>query len=174
VGVTRLQQIPGLNIDRLAAAIPTFFGRKISTPTSRRSKRRWRRLGRRSARRREQLAAVHRRDDLKEAVADYRAARRFALQRLTRDRDHQRRRRPWVDALFSLTAPGDEILTDPMYAEWSTAFGSSEQLLALSAFPREGEWRLDLEALGAGDRGTRDSSSRIPSLPTGWVASEGE
>jgi aspartate/methionine/tyrosine aminotransferase len=41
-----------------------------------------------------------------------------------------------VDALFSLTDPGDEvILTDPRTREWSTAFGSSEQLLASSRFP---------------------------------------
>lgn len=82
-----------------------------------------------------------------------------------------------LDALFCLTDPGDEvILTDPTYA------GMLNRVRLVGAEPRlvplhveSGEWRLDLDALGAavGDR-TRVIFVNNASFPTGWVASDEE
>ena len=79
-----------------------------------------------------------------------------------------------LDALFSLTDPGDEvILTDPTYA------GMINRVRLVGAVPRlvplravDGEWRLDLDALPAAvnDR-TRVVFVNNASFPTGWVAS---
>jgi aspartate/methionine/tyrosine aminotransferase len=79
-----------------------------------------------------------------------------------------------LDALLCLTDPGDEvILTDPTYA------GMLNRVRLAGAVPRlvplhadTGEWRLDLDALRAAvtDR-TRVVFLNNASFPTGWVAS---
>jgi aspartate/methionine/tyrosine aminotransferase len=82
-----------------------------------------------------------------------------------------------LDALLCLTDPGDEvILTDPTYA------GMLNRVRLAGAVPRlaplhagTGEWRLDLDALTAAvtDR-TRVVFLNNASFPTGWVASAEE
>ena len=82
-----------------------------------------------------------------------------------------------LDALLCVTDPGDEvILTDPTYA------GMINRVRLAGAVPRlaplrsdTGEWRLDLDALAAaaGDR-TRAVFVNNASFPTGWVASREE
>jgi aspartate/methionine/tyrosine aminotransferase len=82
-----------------------------------------------------------------------------------------------LDALLCLTDPGDEvILTDPTYA------GMLNRVRLAGAVPRlvplhadTGEWRLDLDALRAAvtDR-TRVVFLNNASFPTGWVASAEE
>lgn len=82
-----------------------------------------------------------------------------------------------VDALFCLTDPGDEvILTDPTYA------GMVNRVRLVGAVPRlvplvstTGEWRLDLEALRAAvTDATRVLFVHNASFPTGWVVSDEE
>ena len=82
-----------------------------------------------------------------------------------------------VDALFSLTDPGDEvILTDPTYEGMVNRvrlFGAAPRFVPLS--PASGEWRLDLKALGAAvTERTRVLFISSPSFPSGRVASEEE
>ncbi len=82
-----------------------------------------------------------------------------------------------LDALFCLTDPGDEvILTDPTYA------GMINRVRLAGAVPRlaplrvvNGEWRLDREGLAAAvsDR-TRVVFINNASFPSGWVASDQE
>jgi aspartate/methionine/tyrosine aminotransferase len=82
-----------------------------------------------------------------------------------------------LDALFCLTDPGDEVvLTDPTYA------GMLNRVRLVGAVPRlvplvatGGEWRLDLDALAAavGER-TRVVFVNNASFPSGWVASDEE
>ena len=82
-----------------------------------------------------------------------------------------------LDALLCVTDPGDEvILTDPTYA------GMVNRVRLAGAVPRlaplrseTGEWRLDLDALraAASDR-TRAVFVNNASFPTGWVASAEE
>ncbi|HEV3123980.1 MAG TPA: pyridoxal phosphate-dependent aminotransferase [Candidatus Dormibacteraeota bacterium] len=82
-----------------------------------------------------------------------------------------------LDALFCITDPGDEvILTDPTYA------GMINRVRLVGAVPRlvplrvvNGEWRLDLSALSStvGER-TRVVFVNNASFPTGWVASDEE
>jgi aspartate/methionine/tyrosine aminotransferase len=82
-----------------------------------------------------------------------------------------------LDALLCLTDPGDEvILTDPTYA------GMLNRVRLAGAEPRlvplhsdTGEWRLDLDALRAAVSGrTRVVFLNNASFPTGWVASAEE
>ena len=82
-----------------------------------------------------------------------------------------------LDALYCLTDPGDEvILTDPTYA------GMLNRVRLAGAVPRlvplrvvNGEWRLDLEALaGAVGNRTRVVFVNNASFPSGWVASSDE
>ena len=82
-----------------------------------------------------------------------------------------------VDALFCLTDLGDEVvLTDPTYA------GMINRVRLVGAVPRlaplhvaGGEWRLDLEALRAAvTERTRVVFVNNASFPSGWVASEEE
>jgi aspartate/methionine/tyrosine aminotransferase len=82
-----------------------------------------------------------------------------------------------VDALFCLTDPGDEVvLTDPTYA------GMLNRVRLVGAVPRlvplvvrDGEWRLDLDALAAAvTERTRVVFVNNASFPCGWVASEAE
>jgi aspartate/methionine/tyrosine aminotransferase len=82
-----------------------------------------------------------------------------------------------LDALLCLTDPGDEVvLTDPTYA------GMLNRVRLAGAVPRlvplhadTGEWRLDLDALRAAVTGrTRVVFLNNASFPTGWVASAEE
>jgi aspartate/methionine/tyrosine aminotransferase len=82
-----------------------------------------------------------------------------------------------LDALLCLTDPGDEvILTDPTYA------GMLNRVRLAGAVPRlvplqadTGEWRLDLDALSAATtERTRAVFLNNASFPTGWVASAEE
>jgi aspartate/methionine/tyrosine aminotransferase len=118
------------------------------------------------------------REDLKAAVADL-------VERRGGPRYDPRRQvvitcgegEAMLDALLCLTDPGDEvILTDPTYA------GMLNRVRLAGAVPRlvplhadTGEWRLDLDALTAAvtDR-TRVVFLNNASFPTGWVASAEE
>src|SRR5215210_3899166 len=82
-----------------------------------------------------------------------------------------------LDALLCLTDPGDEvILTDPTYA------GMPNRVRLAGAVPRlvpmhssNGEWRMDLDALRlAVSGGTRVVFLNNASFPTGWVANAEE
>ena len=82
-----------------------------------------------------------------------------------------------LDALFCLTDPGDEvILTDPTYAGMlnrTRLVGAVPLLVPLHV--ADGEWRLDLDALpGTVTERTRVVFVNNASFPTGWVASEEE
>ena len=182
MGVTRLKDIPGFNIDRVAAAAGADsdvlrlenLDTDIPPPAEAVEATR---------------AAVGEdetnswlpftgRDDLKEAVA-------ASIER--RGGPHYDGRREIVitggegdamlDALFCLTDPGDEvILTDPTYA------GMLNRVRLVGAVPRlvplrvaRGDWRLDLAALAAavGPR-TRVVFLNNASFPSGWVASDEE
>jgi aspartate/methionine/tyrosine aminotransferase len=115
------------------------------------------------------------RDDLKEAVARH-------IERRGGPRYDGRREivitsgegDAMLDALFCLTDPGDEvILTDPTYAGMLNRVrlvGAVPRLARLE--PRDGTWRLDTDALRAAvtDR-TRVVFINNASFPTGWVAS---
>jgi aspartate/methionine/tyrosine aminotransferase len=79
-----------------------------------------------------------------------------------------------LDALLCLTDPGDEvILTDPTYAGMLNRVrltGAVPRLVPLQSGP--GGWRLDLDALrGATSDRTRVLFLNNASFPTGWVAS---
>jgi aspartate/methionine/tyrosine aminotransferase len=182
MGVTRLKDIPGFNIDRVAAAAGADsdvlrlenLDTDIPPPAEAVEATR---------------AAVGEdetnswlpftgRDDLKEAVA-------ASIER--RGGPHYDGRSEIVitggegdamlDALFCLTDPGDEvILTDPTYA------GMLNRVRLVGAVPRlvplrvsRGDWRLDLDALAAavGPR-TRVMFLNNASFPSGWVASDEE
>ena len=82
-----------------------------------------------------------------------------------------------LNALLALTDPGDEvILTDPTYA------GMIQRVRLVGAVPRfvplvsAGDgWSLDLDALRTAiSERTRVLFIMSPSIPSGWVASEGE
>jgi aspartate/methionine/tyrosine aminotransferase len=82
-----------------------------------------------------------------------------------------------LDALLALTDPGDEvILTDPTYA------GMIQRVRLVGAVPQfvplvsaDDGWSLDLDALRTAiSERTRVLFIMSPSIPSGWVASEGE
>jgi len=114
------------------------------------------------------------RDDLKEAVAAYIARRggprydgRREIVITSGEGDAM------LDALFCLTDPGDEVvLSDPTYA------GMVNRVRLVGAVPRlvplhvvDGEWRLDLDALTAAvTERTRVIFLNNASFPSGWVA----
>ncbi len=182
MSVSRLEDIPGFNIDRVAAAagndpdvlrmenldtdlrppavaieatkaaIDTYDGNSWLPFTGR--------------------------DDLKDAVASL-------IERRGGPRYDGRREivitsgegTAMLDALFCLTDPGDEvILTDPTYA------GMINRVRLVGAVPRlaplvaaGGEWRLDLDALRASvTERTRVVFIHNASFPTGWVVSDEE
>jgi aspartate/methionine/tyrosine aminotransferase len=118
------------------------------------------------------------REDLKAAVVEY-------IERRGGPRYDPRREvvitcgegEAMLDALLCLTDPGDEvILTDPTYA------GMLNRVRLAGAVPRlvemhsgNGEWRVDLAALGAGvGERTRVVFLNNASFPTGWVANAEE
>ena len=182
MSVSRLDQIPGFNIDRVAAAAgddPNVLRMEnldtdLRPPT-------------------EAVAATHAavdtydgnswlpftgRDDLKEAAAaliERRGGARYDGKReivITSGEGTA-----MVDALLCLTDPGDEvILTDPTYA------GMINRVRLVGAVPRlaplvvtDGDWRLDLDALAAAvTDATRVIFIHSAAFPTGWVPSNDE
>jgi aspartate/methionine/tyrosine aminotransferase len=182
VGVSRLEHIPGFNIDRVAAAAgddPEVLRMEnldtdIAPPTEAIEATRAA-IGEDEA---NSWLPFTGRDDLKDAVAAY-------IERRGGPRYDGRREivitcgegDAMVDALFCLTDPGDEVvLTDPTYA------GMLNRVRLVGAEPRlvplrveDGEWRLDLDLLheAVGDK-TRVIFVNNASFPSGWVASEAE
>jgi aspartate/methionine/tyrosine aminotransferase len=182
MGVRRLDDIPGFNIDRVAAAagddpdvlrlenLDTDIPPPAEAMEATRAA-----IGEDEA---NSWLPFTGRDDLKEAVAAYierRGGPRYDGAReivITCGEGDA-----MLDALFCLTDPGDQvILTDPTYA------GMLNRVRLVGAVPRlvplhveDGEWRLDVNALGAAvtDR-TRVLFISSPSLPSGWVASDEE
>jgi aspartate/methionine/tyrosine aminotransferase len=182
MSVTRLEHIPGFNIDRVAAAagddpdvlrlenLDTDIPPPAEVMEATRAA-----IGEDEA---NSWLPFTGRDDLKEAVAAY-------IERRGGPRYDGRREivitcgegDAMLDALFCLTDPGDEvILTDPTYA------GMLNRVRLVGAVPRlvplhvaNGEWRLDLDALAVAvtDR-TRVVFLNNASFPSGWVASEEE
>ncbi|HET9848951.1 MAG TPA: pyridoxal phosphate-dependent aminotransferase [Candidatus Dormibacteraeota bacterium] len=182
MSVRRLAQIPGFNIDRVAAAAgddPEILRMEnldtdIPPPEAAMEATRAA-IGQDEA---NSWLPFTGRDDLKDAVA-------ACIQRRGGPRYDGRREivitcgegDAMLDALFCITDPGDEvILTDPTYA------GMVNRVRLVGAVPRfaalrvvDGEWRLDLESLRAAvtDR-TRVIFINNASFPSGWVASDGE
>src|SRR5687768_733517 len=182
MGVRRLAEIPGFNIDRIAAAAgddPDVLRMEnldtdISPPRAALEATRAA-IGEDDA---NSWLPFTGRDDLREAVAasiERRGGPRYDGPReivITCGEGDA-----MLDALFCLTDPGDEVvLTDPTYA------GMLNRVRLVGAVPRlvplhtsDGEWRLDLEALAASATGrTRVVFVNNASFPTGWVASDEE
>ncbi len=180
--VSRLDEIPGFNIDRVAAAAgddpDVLRMENLDTdlrPVSKAIE--------------ATKAAIDTydgnswlpftgRDDLKEAVATHiegRGGPRYDGRRevvITSGEGTA-----MVDALFCLTDPGDEvILTDPTYA------GMLNRVRLVGAVPRlvplvvaNSEWRLDLDALrAAATPATRVVFLHSASFPSGWVPTDQE
>ena len=182
MSVARLGDIPGFNIDRVAAAagddpdvlrlenLDTDIPPPAEAMEATRAA-----IGEDEA---NSWLPFTGRDDLKDAVAGY-------IERRGGPRYDGRREivitsgegDAMLDALFCLTDPGDEVvLTDPTYA------GMLNRVRLVGAVPRlvpldvsDGEWQLDLDSLQSvlSDR-TRVLFISSPSLPTGWVASDEE
>ncbi|HEY6378269.1 MAG TPA: pyridoxal phosphate-dependent aminotransferase [Candidatus Dormibacteraeota bacterium] len=182
MSVRRLENIPGFNIDRIAAAagddpyvlrmenLDTDIPPPAAAIEATRAA-----IGEDNA---NSWLPFTGRDDLKDAVAAY-------IERRGGPRYDGRREivitcgegDAMLDALFCLTDPGDEvILTDPTYA------GMLNRVRLVGAVPRlvplhvaAGAWRLDVESLRAAvtDR-TRVIFLNNASFPSGWVASEAE
>jgi len=182
MSVRRLDDIPGFNIDRVAAAagddpeVLRMENLDTDVPPPAEALEATR-------------AAIDRdeanswlpftgRDDLKDAVAAF-------IERRGGPRYDGRREivitcgegDAMLDALFCLTDPGDEVIvTDPTYA------GMINRVRLVGAFPRlvplhvvDGEWRMDTAALTAGVTSrTRVVFINNASFPSGWVASEEE
>jgi aspartate/methionine/tyrosine aminotransferase len=182
MSVTRLDDIPGFNIDRVAAAAgadPDVLRMEnldtdlrppgdaieatkaaIDTPEG------------------NSWLPFTGRDDLKEGIAAF-------IERRGGPRYDGRREivitsgegPAMLDALFCLTDSGDEVvLTDPTYA------GMINRVRLVGAVPRlaplhvgDGAWRLDLEGLAAAvTDATRVIFINNASFPSGWVASDEE
>ena len=180
--VRRFDDIPGFNIDRVAAAagqdpevlrlenldtdIPPAPAALEATRAA---------IGRDEA---NSWLPFNGREDLKAAVVEYIARRggpRYDPRRevvITCGEGEA-----MLDALFCLTDPGDEVIvTDPTYA------GMINRVRLAGAVPRlvplhaaTGEWRLDLDALRAAvSPRTRVVFLNMASFPTGWVATAAE
>ena len=182
MSVTRLREIPGFNIDRVAAAAgddPDVLRMEnldtdVRPPTAAIE-------ATRSALDEDEANSwlpFTGRDDLKDAVASF-------IERRGGPRYDGRREivitggegEAMLDALFCITDPGDEvILTDPTYA------GMVNRVRLVGAVPRliplrvvDGWWRLDTDALRASVTArTRAVFINNASFPTGWVASREE
>ena len=182
MGVRRLDEIPGFNIDRVAAAagddpeVLRLENLDTDVPPPPEAVEATRAaVGEDDA---NSWLPFTGRDDLKEAVAAF-------VERRGGPRYDGRREivitcgegDAMLDALFCLTDPGDEvILTDPTYAGMLNRVrlvGAVPRLVPLEA--RDGAWRLDLDALAAaaGER-TRVVFVNNASFPSGWVASAEE
>jgi aspartate/methionine/tyrosine aminotransferase len=182
MSVARLEQIPGFSIDRVAAAagddpdvlrlenLDTDIPPPAEALDATRAA-----IGEDEA---NSWLPFTGRDDLKEAVA-------ASIERRGGPRYDGRREivitcgegDAMLDALFSLTDPGDEVvLTDPTYA------GMLNRVRLVGAVPRlvplrvaGSEWRLDLDALPAAvTKRTRVVFLNNASFPSGWVASDEE
>ena len=180
--VSRLDGIPGFNIDRVAAVAGSDPGilRLENLDTDLRPP---------AAAMEATRAAIGEddsnswlpftgRDDLKDAVAasierrggpSYDGRREIVITSGEGD--------AMLDALFCLTDPGDEvILTDPTYA------GMLNRVRLVGAVPRlvrlvvvDGAWRLDVDELrAAASERTRVVFINNASFPAGWVASDAE
>jgi aspartate/methionine/tyrosine aminotransferase len=182
VSVRRLEQIPGFNIDRVAAAAgddpDVLRMENLDTdvlPPAEAMEATRAAIGEDEA---NSWLPFTGRDDLKDAVAAF-------IERRGGPRYDGRREivitcgegDAMLDALFCLTDPGDEVvLTDPTYA------GMLNRVRLVGAVPRlvplhvsGGEWRLDVEALRAAvTERTRVVFVNNASFPSGWVASEEE
>lgn len=180
--VSRLDDIPGFNIDRVAAAagsdpdvlrmenldtdlepppgVVEATRAAIGTPEA------------------NSWLPFTGRDDLKQAVADFierRGGPRYDGAReivITSGEGTA-----MLDALFCLTDPGDEvILTDPTYA------GMINRVRLVGAVPRlvplhvvDDDWRLDVDALHAAvTDATRVVFINNASFPSGWAANDEE
>jgi aspartate/methionine/tyrosine aminotransferase len=182
MSVRRLREIPGFNIDRVAAAagadpdvlrmenldtdVPPPAAAIAATREA---------LGEDEA---NSWLPFTGRDDLKRAVAAHierRGGPRYDGEReivITCGEGDA-----MLDALLCLTDPGDEVIvTDPTYA------GMINRVRLAGAVPRliplrvlDNAWRLDLDALrtAVGDK-TRVVFVNSASFPTGWVANEAE
>lgn len=182
MSVSRLDDIPGFNIDRVAAAagddpdvlrmenLDTDLEPPAEVIQATRAA-----IGTQEA---NSWLPFTGRDDLKEAVAAF-------IERRGGPRYDGRREivitsgegTAILDALFCLTDPGDEvILTDPTYA------GMLNRVRLVGAVPRlvplvvsQGSWRIDLDALRAAvTDATRVIFIHNASFPTGAVASDEE
>lgn len=182
MSVHRLENIPGFNIDRIAAAagddpdvlrlenldtdIPPPEAAMQATRDA---------IGEDDA---NSWLPFTGRDDLKEAVAAFierRGGPRYDGPReivITCGEGDA-----MLDALFCITDPGDEVvLTDPTYA------GMLNRVRLVGAVPAlvplevvDGDWRLDLDALAAAvTQRTRVVFINNASFPSGWVASREE
>src|SRR3990170_5974734 len=182
MSVRRLREIPGFNIDRVAAAagddpdvlrmenLDTDLPPPAAALEATRAA-----IGEDDA---NSWLPFTGRDDLKEAVAAY--IERRGGPRYDGSRDiviTSGEGDAMLDALFCLTDPGDEvILTDPTYA------GMLNRVRLVGAVPRlvplrvtDGEWRLDVDSLRvAATARTRVVFINNASFPTGWVASREE
>ncbi len=182
MGVRRLENIPGFNIDRVAAAagddpdVLRLENLDTDIPPPEAAMEATRAvIGEDEA---NSWLPFTGRDDLKEAVAAY-------IERRGGPRYDGRREivitcgegDAMLDALFCLTDPGDEVvLTDPTYAGMLNRVrlvGAVPQLVPLHI--ADGEWRLDLDALPAAvTERTRVVFLNNASFPSGWVASDEE
>jgi aspartate/methionine/tyrosine aminotransferase len=180
--VTRLEDIPGFSIDRVAAAagddsevlrmenLDTDVPPPAAAVEATRAA-----VGEDDA---NSWLPFNGREDLKRAVAEY-------VERRGGPRYDPRREvvitcgegEAMLDALLFLTDPGDEvILTDPTYAGMLNRVrlaGAVPRLVPMHS-DRDG-WRMDLDALRAAatDR-TRVVFLNNASFPTGWVATAEE
>ena len=182
MSVGRLMDIPGFNIDRVAAAAgddpDVLRMENLDTdipPPAEAMEATRAAIGEDEA---NSWLPFTGRDDLKESVAAYierRGGPRYDGPReivITSGEGDA-----MLDALFCLTDPGDEVvLTDPTYA------GMLNRVRLVGAVPRlvplhvaDAEWRLDIDALRAAvtDR-TRVVFVNNASFPSGWVASDEE
>ena len=182
MGVRRLDDIPGFNIDRVAAGagddpdVLRLENLDTDIPPPAEAMQATREaIGEDEA---NSWLPFTGRDDLKEAVAAH-------IERRGGPRYDGRKEivitcgegDAMLDALFCVTDPGDEVVvTDPTYA------GMINRVRLVGAVPRlaplhvvDDEWRLDLDALAAAvnDR-TRVIFINNASFPTGWVASDDE
>ena len=178
----RLEQIPGFNIDRVAAAagddpevlrmenldtdleVPAGVKEATKAAVDRLDANSW--------------LPFDGKPEMKEAVADFierRSGMRYdpASEVVITSGDGD----AMLNALLVTTDPGDEvILTDPTYA------GMANRVRLAGAVPRFAPlvagpdgWRLDVDAFrGAATERTRAVFVMSPSLPTGWVASGDE
>ncbi len=182
MSVRRLEEIPGFNIDRVAAAAgddpEVLRMENLDTdipPPAEAMEATRAAIGEDDA---NSWLPFTGRDDLKEAVATY-------IERRGGPRYDGRQEivitcgegEAMVDALFCLTDPGDEvILTDPTYAGMLNRVrlvGAVPRLVPL--YVRDGEWRLDVDALRAAvNERTRVVFVNNSSFPSGWVASDEE
>jgi aspartate/methionine/tyrosine aminotransferase len=182
MSVRRLEQIPGFNIDRVAAAAgddPDVLRlENLDTdipPPAEATEATRNAIGKDEA---NSWLPFTGRDDLKEAVAAHiegRGGPRYDGPReivITCGEGDA-----MLDALFCLTDPGDEVIvTDPTYA------GMLNRVRLVGAVPclvplhvAGGEWRLDLDALAAAvTPRTRVVFVNNASFPTGWAASDEE